>query len=229
MNNSEHSLRSVDIFKDLSDEKLNQIEERCQWRSYAPGTHIIDRMSTSMDIYFITRGMVRAVNFSESGREISLNDIEPGSHFGELSAIDGQPRSANVVAVYSTTVASMSRELFLNIIEENPIVARKLLERLAKIIRISVDRIMDLSTLSAYGRVYGELIKLAEKRIQKDGTARISPIPVHSDIANRISTTRETVARILSDLYRKGIVVKERNVLIVTDMKALEALHKIQV
>ena len=101
------------------------------------------------------------------------------------------------------------------------------MQRMTEIIRASTNRIMDLSTLSAHGRIYGELKRLAEKRVQKDGSGRISPIPVHSELASRVSTTRETVARVLSDLNKKRIVVKERNVLVVQDIRALDALMKI--
>ncbi|MFK7867067.1 MAG: Crp/Fnr family transcriptional regulator [Alphaproteobacteria bacterium] len=207
---------------------MKQIENRCDWRSYPPSTNIIDKSSPSTDVFFIVRGMVRVVNFSESGKEISLNDIESGSMFGELSAIDGKARSANVVAVYATRVASMSPEIFWQVVHEHPNFNKQLLERLTSIIRVSVSRIMDLSTLSAHGRVYGELLRLAKKRAQSDGSGRISPIPIHSEMASRISTTRETVARILGELNRKNIVVKERNVLVVNDIKVLEALHRAQ-
>ena len=228
MNNSENSLRSVPLFEEFDQKDLQLVEQRCDWRQYPPGTHIIDKLSADMDVYFVVQGMVRVVDFSESGREISLNDIEAGGIFGELSAIDSKPRSANIVAIYSTRVASMPREVFWQLTRDYPSFTKRLLLRLTSIIRSSDHRIMDLSTVSAHGRVYGELLQLAKKRAKPDGTSRISPIPIHSDIASRVSTTRETVARILSDLNRKELVIKQRNVLVVTDMKVLESLHQAQ-
>ncbi len=227
MSDPNESLRRISIFADIPDSEIVQIEAKCAWQSYPPGVNIIDRMSTSRNVYFITKGMVRVMVFSENGREISLDDVEAGMFFGELSAIDGAPRSANVVTVYSTTAAVISRESFLEILADHPAVAMGLMQRMTEIIRASTNRIMDLSTLSAHGRIYGELKRLAEKRVQKDGSGRISPIPVHSELASRVSTTRETVARVLSDLNKKRIVVKERNVLVVQDIRALDALMKI--
>jgi len=52
----------------------------------------------------------------------------------------------------------------------------------------------------------------------------IAPIPVHSDIAARVSTTRETVARVLSDLSRDGLVERRADALVVRDVSRLETM-----
>ncbi|MFZ9133563.1 MAG: aminoacyl-tRNA hydrolase, partial [Gemmobacter sp.] len=72
------------------------------------GETIIDRESESRDVYFVVDGRARVVNFSLSGGEISFDDIENGGVFGELAALDGQPRSATIVALTDTLVASIS-------------------------------------------------------------------------------------------------------------------------
>jgi CRP-like cAMP-binding protein len=80
---------------------------------------------------------------------------------------------------------------------------------------------MDLSTLGANNRVHAELLRLAGSNIQDDNTARISPIPIHGDIASRVSTTRETVARVFSDLTREGTLKRDRDALIILDVEKL--------
>ena len=70
-----------------------------------------------------------------------------------------------------------------------------------------------------------EILRLAHKQgVEKDGKIYISPIPVHSDIAARISTVRETVARTMSDLAKQGIVTRENGALVVHDVRRLEQL-----
>jgi CRP-like cAMP-binding protein len=84
---------------------------------------------------------------------------------------------------------------------------------------------MDLSALGANNRVHAELLRLARANAKGDGNqARISPIPIHADIASRVSTTRETVARVMGDLTKEGLLRKDRNALVVPDLSALEAL-----
>lgn len=74
------------------------------------------------------------------------------------------------------------------------------MRELARLLRQSTDRIMDLSTLGANNRVHAELLRLARSDAGDGRRATISPIPSHSEIASRVSTTRETVARALGDL-----------------------------
>lgn len=218
-------LSRIKLFSGLSDEELDDIESRCRWHSYPAQEQIIDRQSDDRDIYFIVEGAVRVLNYSFSGREIAFDDIQAGSIFGELAALDGEPRSANVVTVAPTEAATMSPSAFQEVMSAYPSVASKLMQRLAQVIRVSTDRIMDLSTLGANNRVYAEILRLAnENESEDDDTAVISPVPIHGDIASRVSTTRETVARVLSDLSKKGLVVREGNKLIVNDIIQLREM-----
>ncbi len=81
---------------------------------------------------------------------------------------------------------------------------------------------MDLSTLAANNRVHADLLRLARANPDGENQAVISPIPVHGDVASRVSTTRETVARVMNDLARQNLVKREKNKLVVLDVEALE-------
>ena len=99
------------------------------------------------------------------------------------------------------------------------------MQELAKIVRVSTERIMDLSTLGAHNRVHSEILREARAHADDEAnTARISPIPVHSDIGARVSTTRETVARVLSDLAKQNLVKREKDALVILDLERLEDL-----
>jgi len=102
------------------------------------------------------------------------------------------------------------------------------MRRLAGMVRRSTERIMDLSTLGANNRVHAELLRLARPADPRDrakaNTATISPIPLHADIASRVSTTRETVARVLNDLARDGILERGESVLSILDMRKLHRM-----
>jgi CRP/FNR family cyclic AMP-dependent transcriptional regulator len=215
------SLKNIPLLADLPQKALDELAKRCSWRNFRPTEQVIDRQSDSFDLYFIVEGRARVVNYSLSGREVTFDDREGGQYFGELAALDGEPRSANVVALENTVVACLSREGFHELLIDYPQVAVKILMNLAKIVRISTDRIMDLSTLGANNRVHAELLRLAKPGMKDDNTAVISPIPIHGDIASRVSTTRETVARVFSDLTREGILQRDRDALIILDVDHL--------
>lgn len=218
------TLSEIALLRALSKDALSAVEKRCSWRTYSAQEQIIDRQSPARDVYFIVTGKVRVVNFSLSGREVAFDEIPAGAYFGETAAIDGEPRSATVVALEDTTVAIMSPDTFHNLLIEHPEVALSLMVRMATIIRTSNERIMDLSTLGANNRVYAEILRLAKDEVEDDNTARIRPIPIHGDIASRVSTTRETVARVLNDLARKGLVKREKDALHILDIAHLSEM-----
>ena len=218
------SLDTVRLLASLTPTDRAAIARQCRWRRYTADEQIIDQMSDTRDVCLIVEGRVQVVLYSMSGREITFDDVEAGGHFGELAAIDGQPRSASVIALTDTLVAFMSPRLFQDIVTNHPKIALNVMQRLAAIVRSNTGRIMDLSTLGANNRVHAELLRLAKATLKADNTAEITPIPIHGDIASRVSTTRETVARVLSDLTRQGIIEKRGHSLMVLDYERLEQM-----
>lgn len=222
-NTGTDSLAGIGLLDGLGADELADLERACRWRRYAAQEQIIDRQSDSRDVFFVVAGKVQVVIYSLSGREVTFHDLSAGSHFGELAAIDGQPRSANVMALGDSLIASLPPDRFLRMLERHPAVALRVMVDLAAVVRDATERVMDLSTLGANNRVHAELLRLARAAgAADDGSVAISPIPVHGDIAGRVSTTRETVARVMNDLARKGIVERRKDVLVINDVGRLE-------
>ena len=219
---SDASLAGIHLLDTVPAERIRALEKACAWRQYDSGEQIIDRQSDSREVFFVVSGRVRIAIYSVQGREITLDDLMPGNHFGELAAIDSEPRSASVTAVSPCLLASLSAERFLELCADQPDVSLRLLRWLSHIVRQATDRIMDLSTLAANNRVHAEILRQAKLNMSDDNRAEISPIPVHSDIASRVSTTRETVARVMNDLARDGLVERQKKTLVVHDVEILE-------
>ncbi|MEO5336825.1 MAG: Crp/Fnr family transcriptional regulator [Magnetospirillum sp. WYHS-4] len=219
-----NNLAGVDLLAGLSADERLAVEQACRWKRYAPQEQIIDRQSDTRDICFVVRGRVRVVNYSLSGREITLDDIAEGNYFGELAALDGQPRSASVMALTECLIATLPPDHFLKTLERHPAMALKVMRRLANVVRVSTDRIMDLSTLGANNRVHAELLRQARTNMTGENSAVIKPIPVHGDIASRVSTTRETVARVMNDLARQKVLERKKDCLAIPDVERLQDL-----
>jgi len=211
------SLNAIPLLSVLSEPDRERLSQACRWRRYDTHEQIIDRDAESTDIYFIVEGRVRIVIYSLSGREIAFNELIAGQYFGELAGIDRGRRSASVVALKPTLVAAMGASLFMETVCQNPACAEQLLQHLAGMVRRATDRIMDLSTLGANNRVHAEVLRLARPNLREDNTAAIRPIPIHSDIAARVSTARETVARVFGHLAQSGIVERQSDHLLVRD------------
>ena len=218
-----HNLANVALFEGLDASSLARIAQRCRWHTFGAQDLIIDRESDSRHVFFVASGKVRVLNFSFSGREIAFDEIEAGGFFGELSALDGLPRSATIVALEDTSVASMAPDLFIDLLAAHSQVALRVMRSLAHVVRTASERIMDLSTLGAHNRVHAELLRQARATAGQN-QAEIRPVPVHGDIASRVSTTRETVARVFSDLTRQGLLKRQSKSLLVLDLQRLEEM-----
>jgi len=214
-------LAGIHLFEGLQPDALSEIELACRYRRFAAHELIVDRDSSGTDVYFVIQGSVRIVNYSLSGREIAYEDLLAGQHFAEFSAFDGLPRSACYMAVEPSLIVALPGRLFVELTLRNPEIARRVILRMTQVIRTANERIMDLSTLAAISRVQAELLRQARPSLAVGNAAVIEPIPIHSDIASRVSTTRETVARVLNDLARKGILERTRDRLMIRDLQRL--------
>lgn len=215
-------LSVVGIFGELDEDALADVERHVNRKTFSAGAQIIEPEADSSDVYLILSGRVRIVNYSLSGREITLEEIGAGGCVGQLSAIDGEPRSACVFAVDDTDVGILSPANFEKVVRSHPSVAWKVISELARIVRASTRRILDVSTLGANERVVAEILRRARDVSNEEGSAILSPVPVHSEVAGRVSTSRETVARVMGTLGRKGLVAKVENGLYVPDVRRLE-------
>ena len=218
------TLAGVAIFEALDEDERRRVERRCQWRRYTPGETILERGCESREVLFIVQGAVNVVNFSLSGREIAYATLRTGDCFGELAAIDGQPRSASVVASDHTLVATLPSQYFLDLLKERAEVTFRVLTRLTTMVRSGDVRIMELSTLAATQRVYTELLRMAEPDSATPGLWVIHPLPPLREVASRVSTTRETVARALSQLYPTGVIRRKGRNLYIMDRKKFEEM-----
>jgi len=216
-----HSLRGIRLLQSLSDAELGALEQRCRWRRAGRGQQILDRSSDDRDVFFVASGSVRAVDFSPSGREVVYAVIPAGGHFGELSAIDGAERSASVVAIEDCLLAALTPTQFESLIRSQPEVALELLRALVKIIRTTDERLTEVSTLGTMARVCRELLRLA-RADERSGAWLIAPLPTQKELAGRAGTTRETVARTLSQLARENIVQRTGRALRILDRAGLE-------
>ena len=220
------SLAGVELFRALDAATRLRIEQRCAWRHWTEGDHIFDREAPTNEVYFVVAGRARVVEYSITGkREVVLDDVLPGGFVGELAAIDGEPRSATIVAAEDTLTASLHPSAFLDLIFEHREVGMALLCRLTEMVRTSTQRIVELSMRDAQNRVYAELLRQARTGgALPPNTAIIHPAPVHSMLAAKVSTTRETVARVMSDLAHRNIVKRSDKGLVITDLSGLTGL-----
>lgn len=217
------ALDGIALLEALNDLERMQVVESCSWRRYTAGEQILDRDSETTDVLFITEGEVRVVNYSASGRETAFAVIQAGAHVGEIAAIDGEARSASVVALKPCTIAALPADRFRALYEKHATIASKLLRHLTSIIRITNERIAELSTVSAVQRIYRELLRLSEPGAG-GSDAVITAMPTQHDLASKVGATRETVARALGQLVNTGVIERRGRTLLIRDHEMLSVM-----
>ncbi len=217
-------LRGVALLEGLAAERLDALARECKWRNYAADQRVISRDADDRDVYLIISGGVRVTTYSAAGRQVTFRDFGKGEHFGEVAAIDGMPRSADVVALENSLLASLTRASFGRLIREEPAIAERLLRDLAALVRRLSERVIDLSTLGVHQRLHAEVLRVARAAGVQGNRARIDPAPKHADLASQVSTYREQVTRELSALAKAGILGKDGRALVVLDVARLQKM-----
>jgi CRP/FNR family cyclic AMP-dependent transcriptional regulator len=223
MNRRTETLAKIGLFQSLDARAIAQFDTQCSWRRATSGQWLIDYQDASNDVFFVISGSVR-VMIQSAGREVLLRQIDAGEFFGELAAIDGQPRSSGIVATTDVTIARMPASVFRAAIHAHADVCDKLLRILAGQIRSLANRVNEFSTLDVRYRIYAELLRLSRPDPANAGRATISPPPVHAEIAARVSTRREAVARELKALERAGLIERRRGAIALGDTHRLRRL-----
>lgn len=215
------ALRRIALLEGLSQQRLDLIAQQCRWRSIPADTPLLVRSEEKSDVYFLVSGQLRVTTYSANGRQVTFRDSLEGEHFGDIAAIDGKPRSADVVTLKPSVVAILDRDAFLDLLRDEPVVAGRVMRGLAALVRQLSERVIDLSTLGVQNRVHAELLRMAQAAGVKENRARLDPAPTHAELASQIGTNREQVTRELNALRREGLLVKDDKALVVADIERL--------
>jgi CRP/FNR family transcriptional regulator, cyclic AMP receptor protein len=215
-------LAGFPLFKDAGIDLISY-ESRCIWRRFDANEILVDFDDASTDVYLLASGEVRILNRTQSGKEVILGEMRAGEFFGELAAIDGVSRSANVTALTRGELCVVPAAVFREIVFAAPPIADRLLRLLAKRVRMLNARLMEHAVLDLRHRLYAELLRLSAPRPGTDGERAVSPPPYHHVLAARIGCRREQVTREFTVMAQEGLVDRTRGALILRRPDILEA------
>jgi CRP/FNR family transcriptional regulator/CRP/FNR family cyclic AMP-dependent transcriptional regulator len=220
-------LRKIPLFASLRDEELDAINHVSVVKTFPKDRFILLEKEEGDSLFIILKGKVKVTSFSEHGKEVIFSILGDGDFFGEMSILDGKPRSASVVAAEDSVIRTLRRADFYNLMETYPRIAFSLLEVLTQRLRRADERIESMALLDVSGRIAGILLQLAdEKGVRTDRGILIKARPTHQELANMVGTTRETVTRALKQLERrKYILISGKDITIVDPTKFKNDLY----
>jgi CRP/FNR family transcriptional regulator, cyclic AMP receptor protein len=217
-NHALEALKMVPLFSELRDEVLEKLTLLCQLKSFQKDQVILIEEEKGDSFFIIDEGSVKVTRLSEDGREAILAFLYEGDFFGELSLLDGEARSANVIAMEKTIVNSINRNDFLDMLEKHPSISIALLRELAQRLRRSDQHIEFLTLSDAEGKLASILLELAEQHgVRIQGRVTISFLPSQQDLANIMGTTRETVSRMMKKLEVKNWIERDMQKVVILD------------
>ena len=206
-------LQNIPLFKGVDQTTLEKMASAFQIRTVARGGFVMHKGESGEHLLFLLSGRLQAVDVTDEGREIGLTVIMPGDYLGDLAVIDGLPRPASVMASEASLVALLPRAQALDLIYNTPLVAERLLKRMASKIRTASNYRAILTIPNAFQRVFALLNQFAQTA--PGGLVIIEKMPTQQEIATLVNTSRETVSRALHVLIQKGVVEKDMRRLIV--------------
>ena len=220
----ESLLRNVPFFVSLDEEELRVLDAGLTRRAFGRGVIIFHKDSPGEILYIIESGKVRTFCLSDWGREMSLDLYGPGEVFGELSLLDGLPRSTGAIAIENVVTHTLGRAALLHCMQFYPRIAIGIIEVLAARLRYATNYAEHLAFLDVHRPVAARLLDLAERYgVQKEGV-EIQLRLTQSDLGSWVGATRERVNRVLSSFRDRGLVRLEGHTITVLDTDELRKL-----
>ena len=214
-------LRRVHLFAELASEELALIARRARRRRYPRGASILRQEEMGASACFILGGAADVLLESEDGRQFIVARLGPGDHFGEMSLLDGEPRSATVVATAETDLLLLYRDEFLHELELHPSLMRQVLVALSRRLRVADAQVASL----AFGDTATRLARLL---VENARPAPGGPVvrAVQEQLAQMAGTTLQTVGRIFGEWRRAGYIRTGRNSTVLLRPDAIETMAR---
>jgi len=217
-------LSEIPLLKGLGGEALAQLARQCGWSDFSEHELVVDFADSTTEVRFVLSGSVRVIFRAPSGKEMILGEIGEGMFFGELAAIDGEARSANVTTLVRSRICTMPAAIFRKLLADHPDIALSVMAVLSRRIRQLNMRLAEHSFLDARFRLYNELIRLSRLRSGHPEQRIVSPPPNQSELAERIGCRREVVSREIARLKSDKVVELTKGGLVIVRPETLSHL-----
>jgi CRP-like cAMP-binding protein len=215
-------LQKVPLLAALTPADRESLAAAVTRRRYRRAETIFQKDEPGHSVYIVERGSVRIYVPSPQGNDLVLAILGAGDFFGDLSLLDGRPRSASAAATSDTTLLALERIDFIALITSRPEAAMAVLEAVSRRLRETDEMAADLAFLDVPGRLAKKLLDLAASNgVQKSSGVLIDLAVTQEELANMIGVTRESVNRNLSDFKKMGLVTNQGRKIIVKDAARL--------
>jgi len=219
-------LRNSCLFSSLSDQELELLSDCMGRRRFGRGMIIFHKGSIGQNLYLIDSGKVRIFILSEEGQEITVNIYGVGECFGELSLLDGLPRSAGAITMEDTATYTLHRDDFHRFLLAYPRIAVNILQVVSRRLRYTTVLAESFAFMDAYSRVAAKLIELGERYGNRmdDEAVEIDFQLTQAELASWVAISRESVNKILGVFRDQEVIDIRKGVIVILNQGNLERL-----
>ncbi|MCU0524469.1 MAG: Crp/Fnr family transcriptional regulator [Elainella sp. Prado103] len=214
-------IRSNPFFKGLPEASVESALSHVVVRNHPPNQVLLLENDWGSSVYFILDGWVKIRTYNLDGKEVTLNILGKGELFGEMAALDEVPRSTDVITLVPTIIGNMPAQDFVQLLNTEPQSGIRLSQLMARRLR-QVNRRLRLRESDSVSRVADILLFLADGQGKPGGQGIEIPNLPHRELSSLSGLARETVTRVLSKLEKKGLIQRDRDILCIPDVTALE-------
>ncbi|MGM0411519.1 MAG: Crp/Fnr family transcriptional regulator [Bacillota bacterium] len=200
------NLNDIHLFKNLRKDNLEKIKDKSQLKKYQKNK-VLFLVGDKSDTFFIVlEGRVKIIRSSSKGREKILKKMNSGDFFGEMGIIEDKSRSATAIVEEESTLLLISKNNFLNLLNNSSQLALNLIVDLSKRLRKADKDIEDLAFFSVEMRLKRFFRENGKRLNDKKEYYYLDKDYTHQELANFLGSSRETITRIFNKLEAKGIV-----------------------
>ncbi len=203
----EEFFRNLSFLKVLSPSRVNQLVKDFNILKVGKGDVVFYQSDPGTDLYIIIHGAIKASLLNDEGQELVLATFRKGDFFGEMSLLDGRPRSATVIAVDDSILAVLKREKFLHSVKDDPMIAIELLSALVQRLRMTDEMVESIAFLDVSQRLLRLFNQIAEAEggKERDGFFSVKKL-THKELAARTGASREAVSKAMKVLSFRDMI-----------------------
>ena len=210
------------LFGALQATQLQRLVAYAKRRKVRAGRVLFNKGDPGNALFAIRAGTIKITAPSSDGREAVFNILTEGEVFGEIALLDGQPRTADAVAISDCDLVVIERRDFLALVETDPKIALKLIELLCARLRWSSEHFEEVVLLKLPARLARTLLRLVRAQPAKDGDIELKI--TQRELSQILGTTRERINRELSAWATRKWIALKRGRLVVRSPRALEKM-----
>lgn len=217
-------IKQIPLFQELNDGDTRDLAASTRMISLKPGQPLFHKGDEGTALYILQTGTIKIVLPSRIGDEIIVTILSDGEYFGEMALLDGEPRSADAIAIDASQVVILRRSDFLLFLQSNRNAIESILALLSKRLRSTDEMLEDTCFLNVSVRLAKKLVELAAShgRQAADNTIHIELTLTQKELGDMIGATRESINKELRILREKGLIKKDGNNIHILDLVGLK-------